>query len=93
MRINQLGRWGVALLAPVWVQIQVAQTPMPMPMPMPMQEVFGSDASRPSSYGLRVELDFNTSAEWTQGLTPTEAQDLTEELRQLAVKYVGTRIR
>lgn len=83
MTINRLSRWGVALLAPVMIQLAVVLPNVQMQTPQ-------ADAglTRQQLHALRVELDFNTAAEWTQPIAPESAQALLDELTDLARNYV-----
>jgi hypothetical protein len=84
MTINRVTRWSVALLAPVWVQVAITPN---------APGNISVDTSRPQTSAVRVELDFNTPADWSQPIALEQAQGLVPELTRLAAEYVRERIK
>lgn len=77
MLINRLARWGVAKLAPLFFQVGLAPPMLP--------QIAESSA-------VRIELDFNTPAEWLRPISIDQAHGLLKEMPQMSVDYLAERL-
>jgi len=80
MTINRLARWGVAQVKLIWMQI--GSSP-PISREPTTREVMAA----------RLELDFNTAAEWTNEIPRNQVTELAAELVELSEQYVEERLR
>jgi hypothetical protein len=83
MAINRLSRWSVALLQPIWVQVAVTGASPP---------TVSTDRSRAESHAVRIELDFNTAAGWSQNIADEQSRALLTELTQSAIEFLEERL-
>jgi hypothetical protein len=79
MVINRLARWGVAKLAPIFFQVGLSS---PTPIFPQIAEVSA----------VRIELDFNTPAEWLQAISIDHGRDLLREMPQMSIDYLAERL-
>jgi hypothetical protein len=84
MTINRVSRWSVALFRQVWFQLTLsaaASTTVSSGLP-----------DVPEDFAVRIELDFNTAAEWAEDLQGAKPAALLNELSESAIDYLMARI-